>query len=203
MIVGYNIGGEFNNSYMFNSDDSNLPICKRCGYVTNFDYISSLFILNKKIYDISYTYDGRVIVSLKFKEFCLRNKYEGIEFKKLPNDPNYFLLSVYNIIKFDTDKRKLNFENYCDECKRYESITPARPIILKNISNPIKGGVYATDIHFASGNEKRPLLIIGIDTYQKMKKEKFKGIYYFKIENPQSLPLTAENPPSGTACNSA
>ena len=183
MIIGYNIGGEFNDSHMFDADDKNLPICKKCGYVTDYDYVDPNFNLKKEIYDISYTYDGRVIVSLKFKEFCLRNKYLGVEFHELEKNPNYFIFKVNNILKFDTKKRKLNYENYCNICGNYESVTPASPILLQNVSSPLKDGFYATDLHFASGNEKSPLLIIGIETFKKIKKEKFKGIYLFKIES--------------------
>lgn len=182
MIIGYNLGGDFNGNHMFDLDDPNLPICKKCGYVTNLDYISPLFKLKKQIYDISYTYDGRVIVSLKFKEFCLRHNYKGLEFRNLPNDPFFFVFVINNIVNYDTERKVLRFDKFCDECKRYKSITPGFPIFLKDAFKPLEDKFFATDVHFASGNEKSPLLIVGVDAYIKIKKEKFRGIYLFKIE---------------------
>jgi hypothetical protein len=183
MIIGYAISPQHNNdSYMFLPSDANLPKCPKCGYVTNFDYISPLFKLNKRKYDVSDTYDLRFIVSLKFKEFCVKNNYKGIEFKKLPNDPGFFKLEVKNIIKFDTEKVKLRYYKYCEKCHNYESITPGYPIFLKGINKKLADGFYATDVHFASANEKSPIFVIGIETYEKMKKEKFKGIFFSKVE---------------------
>ena len=111
MLIGYNIGGDFNDSYMFDSNDIYMPICEKCGYVTNYDYISPNFELNKEIYDISYTYDGRVIVSLRFKEFCLRNNYTDIEFHKLPKNLNHFVFKLNNLVEFDTKKRSRNYRS--------------------------------------------------------------------------------------------
>lgn len=182
MIIGYDISCEDNDSQMFPSGDPNWPRCSKCGYTTDFDYISPLFKLGKQLYDISSTYDNKTIVSLKFKEFCLRNKYRGVGFKELPNDPGFFKLEVNNMVKFDAEKAKLRYYKYCDECHSYESVTPGIPIFLKGISKPLGDGFYATDVHFASGNEKGPLFIIGVETYEKMKKEKFRGIVFTKIE---------------------
>lgn len=183
VIIGYELDAQYDNdSYMFDPIDPNLPTCQKCGYVTNFDYISPLFKLNKQCYDISYTYDLRLIVSLKFKEFCARNHYKDIGFSGLPNDPNFFRLDVKNIINFDTKKAKLQYYKYCDICHNYDSVTPAHPICLKDVNKPLEDGFYATDVHFASGNEKCPTIIIGVKTYEKMKKEKFKGIVFVKIE---------------------
>ncbi len=183
MLIGYAIFAQKDNdSCMFLSSDPNWPRCSKCGYTRDFDYVSPLFKLNKKLHDISSTYDDKEIVTLRFKEFCVRNKYKGVVFKELPNDPGFFKLEVKNIIKFDTEKTKLEHYKYCDKCHNYASITPAFPVFLKGINKPLDDGFYATDIHFASGNEKGPLFIIGIKTYEKMKKEKLKGIFFDKIE---------------------
>jgi len=184
MIIGYEINPQNDNdSQMFPSDDSNWPRCPKCRYTINCDYISPLFKLGKQLYDISSTYDNAIIVSLKFKEFCVKNKYKGVEFRKLPNDPNFFKLEVKNIIEYDAKKNaKLEYYKYCDKCNNYASITHARPVFLKGIHKPLNDEFYATDVHFASGNEKSPIFIIGVETYKKMKKEKFKGIIFSKIE---------------------
>ena len=98
MILGYIISGEFNDSHFFDSDDKELPLCKKCGYVTDFEYISPIFKLKKRIYDISATYDGRTIVSNNFKKFCEDLNYKGLEFIELPNDKGFYIW--HRILRF-------------------------------------------------------------------------------------------------------
>ena len=188
MILGYIISGEFNDSYMFNQGDENLPICEKCGYVTDFEYINQLFNLKLEKFDFSATYDGRIVVSEKFKFWCDRNKYGGLEFRELPNNKGYYHFLVRNVLAFDTEKVQLNYESYCDICGNYKSVTPAIPVVIKKLKEPLEDGIYCTDIHFASGNEKSPLIIVGLETYKKMNKGNFRGIHFLKFDTEMSVP---------------
>jgi hypothetical protein len=187
MILGYIMSGEDNDSYMFDQNDPDLLFCCKCGYVENVECIGKKFKLKKKKYDISETYDGHTVVSERFKEFCDKNGYKGLEFIKIPNN-NFYSFFVRNILPFDTDKRELKYENYCDSCRKYESVTPALPLIIKDLKEPLLNGFYATDVHFGSGNEKSPLMVIGIHTYNKMNEKKFKGIHFLKFDTELSVP---------------
>ena len=40
MILGYDMVGQDNDSYMFDAADNLVPRCPACGYVTNYDYVS-------------------------------------------------------------------------------------------------------------------------------------------------------------------
>lgn len=182
MVVGYLLSGNDNGSFFFDQNDESLPICDQCGYVTDFDYMSPIIKLRTKKYDISSTYDNREIVSDKFKRFCLDNHYTGLIFKPLPNNSDFYLFTINNILKFDTDKANLRYYKFCNKCGNYESVTPAIPVVLKDVDAPLADGFYATDVNFASGNEKGPVFIIGITTYEKLKRHKFKGINFLKIE---------------------
>jgi hypothetical protein len=182
MIVGYILTGNDNGSCFFDKSDKSLPICKKCGYVTDFDYISPNIKLKVIKYDISSTYDNRTIVSNKFKIFCDDNKFTGVLFHELPKNPEFYKMTISNIIKVDTDKSNLRYYKFCDECGNYESVTPAIPVYLKEVKVPLLDGFYATDIHFASGNEKCPLKIVGVNTYEIMRKQNFKGINFIKME---------------------
>jgi len=188
MIRGYVISGEFNDSEMYDSEDPNLPICKKCGYKTDYEYISPYFRLTKKVYDVSVTYDGHIIVSQKFKDFCVKKKYQGLEFKELPNGKNFFSFFIRNILPFDTESTNLSFDNYCNICGNYESVTPGIPLVIKDLNSAIAKGFYATDIKFASGNEKNSIYFVGIKTYEEMRKEKFKGIHFLKFDTERSVP---------------
>ena len=182
MIIAYDLCADDNDSYMYELNNENPNLCKECGFIINLKYLNPNFRVKKRIFDISYTYDNRCIVSVKFKVFCKRLGYKGIDFLKLPNDKEYFYFSVNNIIKIDIERKKIYYNNLCKTCGNYESITPATPIILKDIHSPLEDGFYWTDISFGSGNEKEPLTIVGVKTVEKMKKEKFKGAIYLPIK---------------------
>lgn len=182
MIIGYVLIGKDNDSFMFDPDDKNLPICKACGYVIDYDYVSPSFEVNIKKYDMSYTYDGRCIVSQKFKDFCQKNNYSGIEFSSLPNNNSFFQLVVNNIVEVDKERKKYEYDKYCSECNKYESITPGFPVILKDDVNPLKDGFYATDFLAGSCNGKTRLNIVAPETEKKLKKAKMKGLIFIKVE---------------------
>jgi hypothetical protein len=163
------------------SEADDLSTCEKCGYKLDFGYINPKFRLKRKVYDLSFTYDHCCIVSLKFKEFCQREKYSGIKFGKFPLEPNYFYLTVESIVKFETIEEGIRYENLCEKCGNYESIVAPGPTFIKDAEEPLGDGLYRTDLVFGSGNEKNPLLIIGIETYKKLKREKFKGLVYDEI----------------------
>lgn len=175
MILGYELSGADNDSHMY-IDAEGMSVCDKCGYKTDFDYINPNLKIKRPFYDFSYTYDGCCIVSLEFKEYCKRADYSNIEFKKIPAEPLFFYFVVKKLLKFDVEKRKTRFENLCERCGNYESVVGANPAFLKDVEKPLDDGFYRTDQEFGSGNEKNPLIIIGVETYKKMKKEKFKGI---------------------------
>lgn len=176
MILGYKLSGADNDSYMY-IDAVGLPLCKGCGYITDSEYVNPHLIINRKVYDFSYTYDGCCIVSLEFKEFCKRFKYPDVEFKEILSEPSFFYFIAKKLLTFDVDKRKTRFEKLCRVCGNYESVVGANPVFLRAIKTPLGDGFYRTDQQFGSGNEKHPLIIVGVETYKKMKKEKFTGIY--------------------------
>ena len=183
MIIGYQISGYDNNSYMTGSCEKlfpevNVPKCDKCGYRTDFRYTNKDFVLKRKTMDFSSTYDGITIVSLKFKEFCNRNGYKNLEFIELPRTPNFFQFHVNgNIIEYNAGLK----ENFCETCGQYESIV-APSMKRENITEQLSDGFYQSDLWFASGNEKSPIIIISPTTREKFKTEKFKNICFAKIE---------------------
>lgn len=55
--------------FLTEEDIEQPPKCSKCGFFLDFDSFNPFFKLKNKNYDVSYTYDLRCIVSLKFKEF--------------------------------------------------------------------------------------------------------------------------------------
>ncbi len=182
MVIGYKLSGTDNDSHMY-INNKGLSVCDYCGYKTDSEYVNANFTIKRNIYDFSYTYDGCCIVSLKFKEFCLRENYTNIQFKALPLEPLFFYFIVKIQLNFDVKKRRTRFEKFCNICGNYESVIGANPVFLKNVNTPLEDMFYRTDQEFGSGNEKHPLIIVGVETYKKMKREKFKGLVAKEIRN--------------------
>ena len=187
MIIGYEMTGYDNNSYMTGSceklyDLPFIPKCDKCGYRTDYRYTNKDFKIKRKTLDISSTYDGITIVSLKFKEFCNRYDYKNLVFVDLPKSPNFFQFYTQdNLINYSASLK----ENLCEKCGQYESIV-GPSMQLDNITKPLEDGFYQSDLYFASGNEKSPIIIISPVTKENLQKEKFKNICLSKIENKNS-----------------
>jgi predicted RNA-binding Zn-ribbon protein involved in translation (DUF1610 family) len=175
-LVGYKIGGQFNDTHMFR-DDSSLRKCDGCGYRLDFYATNPKYCLPKCSDDISATYDGQTIVSKAFKDLCERNKYQGITFGIFENDPNHFHLSTNREVAFDAKRRKTRFESLCPQCGNYESIVGANPVYLL-VTGPLDDYFHRSDLLFASGNGKHPLTIIGVETKAKLEAANLKGLEF-------------------------
>jgi hypothetical protein len=185
MIIGYEISGYDNNSYMTGNWNGFLPEiqtiiphCHECGYRVDYRFTNPYFKLRRKTLDFSSTYDGVDIVSLKFKEFCIRNEYKNLKFTKLPLVPNFFQFSVEeNTLKYNFSFR----ENLCEKCGQYESVV-GPSLNIDDINEILKDGFYKSDLWFASGNEKSPVIVIAPSTKKKLEKENFKNLCLKQIE---------------------
>ena len=179
MSESYSLSGYDNDSFMCSSTDrifenmEGLEVCPACGYRTNFSYINSEFRVKRRTNDISYTYDGYCIVSLKFKEACERELFQGLQFIHLPSDKEYFYLDPSCVVEFDTEKRKTRFENKCEVCGNFESVAGATPAFIKG---ELTADICRTNIMFGSGNAKHPLILASKKAKETFEREKLKGV---------------------------
>jgi|GEM_PF-551888 len=195
-MVGYSLSSHFNDTYMFEMKkfSSIIPHCPKCGYRLDFTLTNPEYKLGKPNkdsadclypaarkaykYDLSSTYDGLTIATSAFKMFCEKNGYgKDMIFKGFKEDVGHFHLLVKKKIKFDTLKKETRFEKLCPECGNYESVVGAYPAFLL-VTKPLSDGFYCSDLLFASGNEKSPLILVGIKTYQRLKASKLKGLEF-------------------------
>jgi hypothetical protein len=182
MNIGYHLSGDDNDSFFIEDERSlNAPICSKCGrLLDSVNYFNPFFKLKRKIYDFSFTYDQRKIVSLKFKEFCIREAYDGLIFKEFEKEPNFFHFIVNNVVEVDIDRSKPRFEKHCSICGNYDGIY-LRDLFLKDVAKELEDGFYRTDLLFSEGNKKQPLFIVGPRTQAKLKQEKLKGVIFRPI----------------------
>ncbi|MBU0982129.1 Zn-ribbon domain-containing protein [Patescibacteria group bacterium] len=187
MIIGYSLYGPDNDSYMC-SDCENihegmegLKACPNCGYRTDFQYVNKQFKMKRRVYDFSFTYDGYPICSLRFKEFCVRQKYRNLEFDEFDTTNKFYIIRPTEILEYDLTRSHPRFDKFCDTCRNFESVTKPYPAYIQNITKELADGFYRSDLMFASGNEKSPLIIIGKETRERLKKEKMKGLEFQEI----------------------
>jgi hypothetical protein len=180
-VKSFSVSVSDNDSFMCSSTDRvfddviSVNVCPECHYRTNFEFVNQLFQLKRKTFDLSVTYDGYYIASLKFKEALNRDGITGIKFVAISKEPEFFVMFVSKVVPFDTEKRKSRAEKYCTVCGNYESIVGATPAFLKE--SP-RFDLSRTDVAFGSGNAKHPLLIARETFVSLVKREKLKGLYF-------------------------
>lgn len=176
----YTISGSDNDSYMCSwgggilEEIKDIDPCPKCGYRTDFEYINPKFKVKRRTYDFSYTYDGYCIVSLKFKETCLRAGFKNLKFVNLPGDNDFFDFRPEKTVEFDVLKRKTRFIDKCTTCGNYEEIIGATPAFIKG---DIPCEVFRSDISFGSGNSKSPIIFITEEVKNIFRREKLTSIY--------------------------
>lgn len=188
----YSLHGLDNDSNMCGSTDRlfdelvGIPICRDCGYKTDLYFVNPAFRVKRRVYDLSETYDGYSIASIKFIEACKRFNLEGVEFIRLPSDPEYFLLKPTTITKFDSETRKTRFNTLCNNCGFYNSVAGATPAFL--LSEPITD-LSGTDVVFGSGNSRSRMLIATERAKTVLTGEKLKGLEFKEaIHNLKNTP---------------
>jgi hypothetical protein len=186
-LIGYNLSGPDNGTYMFR-DRSGLKRCPLCGYRLDFishnpDYqfrrreADQYDGYVKRGADFSSTYDMYKIVSDRFRAFCMEQEYTYLAFGEFSKDKSHFNFVANRIVEFDAVRRVTNFEKLCCACGNYESVVGAKPAYLLR-SKPLEDGFYRSDLLFGSGDSKGPLILVGIETREKLKAAKLKGLEF-------------------------
>lgn len=144
-------------------------LCIECGRKKRSGYVNDKFILRKKM-DYSETYDGFIIVSNKFREFCFSNELTGLHFYELKKYENYFLFDTEKVVNVKLDKEFIKRTKLCSTCNQYSSVAVVG-LSLADITEPLTKGIYKTDIEFASSQEMSPAFLISNDLVEKVPSE--------------------------------
>ena len=147
-------------------------MCSTCGLVVDRSWIDPAFELRDSRFDASYTYDGYLIVSDRFR---LLTDGPGARFIPLPSSPGFYSLVVDDRVQFDAVRRKTVFEQPCGECGRFFTVVGATPVVLK-VHGPLGNQLYRTDIEFGTGNEQHPLILVGPDLAARLQEESLAGV---------------------------
>jgi hypothetical protein len=130
-------------------------------------------------FDVSYTYDGYLIVSERFRDIA---EEAGTRCISLPSVSGFYSLLVENEVPFDTVRRRTRFEQPCDECGRYFVVAGATPAFLK-VEAELPDQMFRTDLEFGTGNEQHPLIIAGPRTADRLLVAGFDGLDLTPVGN--------------------
>jgi len=131
--------------------------------------------------DVSFTYDGCLIVSDQFRAAI--NDFAGASFVPLPSQPGWSLLLAGPQVTFDSDRRKTRFTEFCEECRRFTSVAGATPVFLVDPVIPLPDEVMRTDVEFGTGDELHALVLVGPGVADRLRREHLAGLDLAPIEH--------------------
>jgi hypothetical protein len=181
MEIAYQLIGQDNMSHSNPAffDDKSMK-CDVCECVVAPYIFDRNIKLKKKGLDYSFTYEGGVVVSSRFKKFCQDREIENIIFAPLAQETDFFnLLVLSNPINVDVERSGIKMSSKCVQCGYYSQVFGGIDLYL---CQPVPSGIgmYNTDIYWRSHYVFKQNIIVGIDTMTLLKKEKFKGLSFEK-----------------------
>jgi hypothetical protein len=181
MTVGFVLSAPDNDSYMLRGT-TQYPACSTCGLVCDREWIDPAFEVQDTRFDASYTYDGYLIVSERFRAIT---DTPGAHFIDLPSSPGFYSLVIANVVPFDAVRRKTLFEQPCEECDRFFVVAGAKPAFVM-VSSALADRLYRTDVEFGTGNEQHPLVVMGPGLAARLRKENLTGVHLQPVEGKET-----------------
>jgi hypothetical protein len=180
VVLGYVISGPDNGTHMF-AGDAQPPRCDGCGVVTDFTWVDPAHSVPSNTPDVSFTYDGRLIVSDAFR--AIARRYAGAKFTPLAA-AGFWLLTADAPVAFDAVRRKTQFSDFCESCRRFTVVAGATPAFLVD-PNPLLNHFVRTDVEFGSRDELHPLVLVGPTLGDVLAEAGLTGLYLTPISDEQ------------------
>ena len=181
--IGFEITGA--DAGWYYADDERPGIaCLNCQSVTNHDFVSRAAEV-KRGRDFAFTYDGHLLVSDRFRRFCLDSGYGDVVFEAATAKGDYFDLRPTRVLNVDVIRSKCRFTAACTSCGQFVGIHSGVGTIFKDVATPLVDGFYRTDIYWAHAWNKAPEFIVAPETRRKIKAAGFRGLVYFAIMPPE------------------
>jgi hypothetical protein len=176
MIGASVLSAQDNNTFFFEDPLPDGVCCPQCGTCLDYAYAPRKLSYGPlRRYDVSYTYDGRLILSARaVDKLGLRDRPEEIHLVELEHNPSVYYAMPTRVIAFDPAARQTRFEEPCACCDSFESVVGATPAYLKGNGLPGRG-FFRTDLAFASGREKTPLVLMDDETAKTISQARLSG----------------------------
>lgn len=171
--------------FILSADDNDLALfgdrdglrrCQMCRQLTNKwdEELASVPLSPAPEADASYSLDGVLVVSSRFKNVVERGGPSGLAFRRL--QAGFFAARSVDAVPFDSERRKTRFENRCDACGQCESVIGVTPVFLKEGAHVRDDGFARTDLELGSFDEKSPLELCGNQMAARLRSEPLRGI---------------------------
>jgi hypothetical protein len=143
------------------------------------------FRLGRRGRDASFTYDGCLIVSERFRSVA---DGLGAVFRELPSEPGYFAMFVTDeVVAFDVEARRVRMLHWCGVCERFTQVAGATPVYLRQW-RVLPDRFVATDVCFGSCDGQDTMVLIGPGLGAQLKAAKLKGLELEPIVERDPLP---------------
>ena len=151
-------------------------LCDVCGHRIDYNAINPNYKPPRSYYDLCAVYDGDFLVSPRMREWLEAQHLSGLRFVELASSRRYFVLQSLNIVKL-VRTPSLKLEEFCSACRQYKSVwgTSRDGDSFEGMAKPLRYGICFSDIRVGAGPNMRPLMILGVETWQAMSAQKFKG----------------------------
>ena len=182
MIIAYIAWPPDNDTYMWADPKTrgNPPagvICETCGQRIDYTAINPNYKPPRSYYDLSRPYDGDFLVSPRLRDYLVGQNLPGLRFCPLARSNRYLILQPQNMLRIARGP-SLRFEEYCSACRQYRSVygIDGEKLHFLDISEPIRFGIFITDLRGGYYPQMDHLLIVGTETWNGMLREKFRGM---------------------------
>ena len=176
--IGFSLSGHDNGLHFFYG--AVVPACSSCALVDDPGWLHPTIRMRRRTMDFSTTYDGKTIVSDRFRSFVADEA--RISFVPLPNDPEFFVPQSDVTVAFDVVARGTTYQYPCDVCGRSTQIAGANPVILMP-EVILPEGFSRTDAVFGSATGRayspalqRPKLLVSAGLGRRLLAERFVGL---------------------------
>lgn len=134
--------------------------CPACGGKVDSDYINPGYRVKKRRRDITATYDGYLLVSVRLRKLLQDSGAAEEDFVALPADPDYFWLRPQMALEYAAAERARR----CPSCERFADEVVPIPLFLGKLAEPITDGVYRSCLEFGSAPLKTFQVVVGVRT---------------------------------------
>lgn len=150
-------------------------ICEACGMRRDWNAVNPKYKPPRSYYDVSRCFDGDYLISPKLREYLESQNLPGLRFVPLPSSERFYILQTELVLKLEKSP-KIRMEEFCGVCNQYKSVWGTDEIRLMDIHSPVPKGIYFTDLRIGYYPQMGPKLIVGIETWEGMVAQRFKGL---------------------------
>jgi hypothetical protein len=115
MILAYQLTPYDGDGYYFSGKEPPGVLCDECECLIDVSYVPKRVSIRRP-YDVSSTYDDRIIVSESFRLFCTKERLAGVEFVLVNERRRLYLLRIHNVLRLDAVRSNLSFGKVCPKC---------------------------------------------------------------------------------------